>query len=496
MTGKVKHLIILPLLFCFSYSHAQTSVPERLVNVLHLYDFTLSVPLRDLDFLGGGARARGMGGAFLALSDDASAASWNPAGLVQLNKLQTSLSLLTTSLNNQYDNSFSSFSFDKTRSTINYASFLLPLKLYNKDFVGSIIFNQAAELRDNYIIPVDSAGNSYRNDLDGKLNYVGIGAGGKLFSGISLGATVNIYGGGFTNNKYQVFDPYGDTTSGGSRPEDDTLITARPVNKASFSAANVTLGLLYQKSKLRLAVIGKTPLTLKETDDVHWLYDITIRGVTNPQSIVRPGFLYKTVRKWKIPFSWGLGASYSVSDNLTLAADLETRYQGKIKLQYQTNTLDPVSPSTEISVKDISSVKLKASTNQFRLGGEYMIPTALNGKLFLRGGYRNQPKTLNPSNEVRGDSSDARALYEDPTQLITNRVIRDGTLKGNVYTLGVGWSRAQIKLDFGVEFSRLKAENSGIIYLDPQNASGPTYTFTEENKYNVTRLMFNFTGYF
>jgi len=186
MKCKVKYLTILLLLFCVSYSNAQISVQEFLVNVLGLYDFTFSQPLRDLDFLGGGARARGMGGAFLALSDDASAASWNPAGLVQLDKIQTSFSLLTTSLNNQYDNSFSSFSFDKTKSTISYASFLLPLKLHNKDFVGNIIFNQAAELRDNYIIPVDSAGNSYRNDLDGKLNYVGIGVGGRLFSGISL----------------------------------------------------------------------------------------------------------------------------------------------------------------------------------------------------------------------------------------------------------------------------------------------------------------------
>jgi len=344
-------------------------------------------------------------------------------------------------------------------------------------------------LRDNYVIPVDSAGNSYRNDLDGKLNYVGIGVGGKLFSEISLGATVNIYAGRFTNSKHQVFAKYGTAP-------DDTLITARPYNKANFSAGNVTLGLLYQKNNLRLAAIGKTPLTLKETDDVYWLYDITVRGVTNPQSVVRPGFLYKTTRKWKIPFSWGLGASYVVSDNLTLSADLETRYQGRLKLQYQDNVLDPVTPFEEVSIKFLSPTKIKDYTNQIRLGGEYMIPTMLNGKLFLRGGYRNQPKTLNRSFEVRGDSSDARALYQNPNQLITNWVIREGTLKGNVYTLGVGWSRAQIKLDFSIEFNRLKAENNGTVYSDPLDNPGNTYSFSETNDYNLTRLMFNFTGYF
>ena len=34
--------------------------------------------------VGSGARALGMGGAFIAVADDATAASWNPGGLIQL----------------------------------------------------------------------------------------------------------------------------------------------------------------------------------------------------------------------------------------------------------------------------------------------------------------------------------------------------------------------------------------------------------------------------
>ena len=34
--------------------------------------------------VGSGARAIGMGGAFIAMADDATAASWNPGGLIQL----------------------------------------------------------------------------------------------------------------------------------------------------------------------------------------------------------------------------------------------------------------------------------------------------------------------------------------------------------------------------------------------------------------------------
>ncbi len=38
--------------------------------------------LQNWNFLGGGARAKGMGGAYLGVSDDAYAGTWNPAGLI------------------------------------------------------------------------------------------------------------------------------------------------------------------------------------------------------------------------------------------------------------------------------------------------------------------------------------------------------------------------------------------------------------------------------
>ena len=43
--------------------------------------------------VGSGARAIGMGGAFIAVADDATAASWNPAGLTQLKKPEISFAL-------------------------------------------------------------------------------------------------------------------------------------------------------------------------------------------------------------------------------------------------------------------------------------------------------------------------------------------------------------------------------------------------------------------
>ena len=52
-----------------------------------LAQFQTAPPPPNFNFLGGGARANGMGGAFLGVSDDASAATWNPAGLTQQDRL-------------------------------------------------------------------------------------------------------------------------------------------------------------------------------------------------------------------------------------------------------------------------------------------------------------------------------------------------------------------------------------------------------------------------
>jgi hypothetical protein len=41
--------------------------------------------------VGSGARALGMGGAFIAVADDATAASWNPSGLIQLERPELSI---------------------------------------------------------------------------------------------------------------------------------------------------------------------------------------------------------------------------------------------------------------------------------------------------------------------------------------------------------------------------------------------------------------------
>ena len=56
-----------------------------------------------LNRTGSGARAAGMGNAFIAVSDDGTAASWNPAGLAQLREAEFSLVHSTERSNRSFE---------------------------------------------------------------------------------------------------------------------------------------------------------------------------------------------------------------------------------------------------------------------------------------------------------------------------------------------------------------------------------------------------------
>ena len=86
----------------------------------------LSITSQEMNYniMGSGARALGMGGAFIALSDDASAITWNPAGLTQLLKPEIGLmggyKVETATMNSEewYSNS---------HGVIDFASLVMPL---------------------------------------------------------------------------------------------------------------------------------------------------------------------------------------------------------------------------------------------------------------------------------------------------------------------------------------------------------------------------------
>ena len=93
--------------------------------------------------IGTGARSRGMGKAFLAVSDDATAISWNPAGLIQLERPEFSVVVLGSSYKN--DSSPASGGSTKSYGYLDFASIAYPTLVGEKAAVFAIAYQQQAD---------------------------------------------------------------------------------------------------------------------------------------------------------------------------------------------------------------------------------------------------------------------------------------------------------------------------------------------------------------
>ena len=93
-----------------------------------------------LNRAGSGARAAGMGDAFIAVSDDGTAASWNPAGLAQLRQPEFSLVYVVSEHGldlsgvRSLDESvaYATPSYGYTNSSIDFASAAVPFSVAGK----------------------------------------------------------------------------------------------------------------------------------------------------------------------------------------------------------------------------------------------------------------------------------------------------------------------------------------------------------------------------
>jgi long-subunit fatty acid transport protein len=493
--------------------------------------FFSPMQLTDYNFLGAGARARSMGGAFFAISDDPTAASWNPAGLSLLDKAQMDLSF--NSYMDRGENTTSgldiSFSekpeYDKNR--LSSASVVIPFKISDKELVGSVLYQVISEIHqeNKYVLVNDTlitnTGDpmfiTNRQDVleekvTGSLDVITLALGGQIFGSFSLGLGVNIFGGGFTSNvnlsypkyRWTMIDTRIDPITG------DTVVTAvnmymqyHPTIECDYSGFNFTIGGMYQMDKLNLATVVKTPFTLREKNDFRYLVDVWYRGVQYEGGMMSTTTEGEADRKWKMPLMVGFGASYQLP-SLTLAADLEFRNYSNSEVTYLKKVLDP---NSEEITADLGWRNL----TQFRLGAEYMVHTKL-GDIPLRAGLRNDPKLFT-------DQYDSMDVFMEeyimnvpgynplwPEYVKSKPGTETGSwVNGYVFSFGTGIAWSQIKLDITFEFATYddvqRKTFTEIAAFDPGERR-ISYVLWEpkefsqkiSNKYN--RIMVSFTGFF
>ena len=104
---------------------------------------------------GSGARAMGLAGAFTAVADDATAASWNPAGLVRLERPEASVVLRFAREKDEHrvsDPSTNVADDDFKNENLNYFSLVFPItrKVLNRNIVISLNYQEAYDFAQQF----------------------------------------------------------------------------------------------------------------------------------------------------------------------------------------------------------------------------------------------------------------------------------------------------------------------------------------------------------
>ena len=340
-------------------------------------DFEISTSLNPV---GSGARATGMGGAFIAVADDATAASWNPAGLIHLEKPEFSLvySYLNrgqTTRDSDPANDVHNQGNSMDSHDLNFASIAYPFQLLKRNMIVTLNYQQLYNMNKNINLNLSQSGlgtiikDSFTQE--GYISAISPAIAIQVLPELSFGATVNIY------------DDFADTSSWKSSRKSllvdsstaGTLIIQQD-QKMVFSGLNVNLGLIYNlKNKYSFGFVYKTPFEadLETTTKTTATTFLTAVGPI-PSDTTTDNT--NELQKMSIPASYGFGFAYRHSDSLSMAIDVyRTEWSdyaitdsiGKknpLSGKYITST-DPTLPANRRGGKP-------HDTTQVRVGGEYL----------------------------------------------------------------------------------------------------------------------------
>ncbi|MDM8525118.1 outer membrane protein transport protein [Desulfococcaceae bacterium HSG8] len=325
--------------------------------------------------VGSGARALGMGGAFIAVADDATAASWNPGGLIQLGRPE--MSLVGEAFRRSEDNSFgsnpeASGTQRVTGSNINYFSLSYPFAFLNRNMILSLNYQHLFDFTREWEFPLMRRTDTFSEALnfkyaqEGRISAIGLACAVQLTPKLSLGVTLNSYDDWLEDNGWE--NSSSEITTGIDHRRNALYTYERNTrNNYSFSGFNANLGVLWHiNDKVTLGAVVKTPFTAdlehKSRSDYSLRYpdmpEHNDSGGSEPMSVDE---------ELEMPLSYGIGIAYRFSDQLTVSADIYRTEWGDFILEdAEGNKTAPVSGLPQ-GKSDIDP------THQIRIGAEYLL---------------------------------------------------------------------------------------------------------------------------
>ncbi|MBK7143463.1 MAG: outer membrane protein transport protein [bacterium] len=453
---------------------------------LWLYSCLLLVAMTGLasaqitfDFTGAGARAEGMGRAYFGIADDASSITWNPAGLVSHDKPILGFSYVTAKPHGTFQEAGANgteFKVNESFGNFAYLAFVSPVRIRGHQFVLAASYSQTSEdflygyfeqrdtNRAHDVLPTET----YKYQALGSTEYhanpyvINFGFGTPVSEKIDIGVSLNVYTGKSVlrnridqaSYEYEAIDRL--------LQEVDRDSSQAILDSTSFSGVNFTLAGKYKKDKLSIGAVVRTGFSLKTMADRKLSDSIWYNGQLKSGNTL---YLDDQLTKYNIPWIFGVGFGYQMSENWLLALDAEYRGYASTKAKVRTSIKIGSGGNNEEIFTEIDPMFYDCFV--VRTGTEYLLK--LNSSIFpivpLRAGVAYVPL---PTPQLMVDSS---------TEKMTMYQLTAGT--------GVRWSQIWLDLSYVYTTYDQKTETvyNGLL------EKGTVYN-------RAHRLNLTFTGYF
>jgi hypothetical protein len=439
--------------------------------------------------LGAGARGLGMGGAFIGVADDGTAASFNPAGLAQLRRSELALVGFTDEVRATRTDLFTDRTLtERTRhSKPDFGGLAVPFEVAGRNLTVQLSYQRAVDLfgkgaattRDSVSfrdLRINLPGSAeLRGDIapeqSGAFHTVSAAAAYQATSRLSLGLAVNYWFADWTATGRASFRIF---TAPPARPTELRADVRDFSQKQNMNALSLNAGWLVKHSWFSLGGVLRLPFTgdyeLEETGR----FVSTEAGrapISTPVSVSMGNRLH-----W--PRSTGIGVALRPFRRMTLAADFSKSYWSLATLDDVVDgaLLTPTEPAAAGGEPEVrftnrnffdlapAAQTLTEDTSQLRAGAEYLIPI---------------PKVVVP---LRGglfrDESPVRDLGKNKARRIQG------------WTAGTGLNFSRLVLD--VAFERRTSE--GVVGIQVRRGQGASTAQTEKVREDriVASLIFRF----
>ena len=407
---------------------------------------------------GSGARALGQGGAFIAVADDTTAASWNPAGLIQLERPELSIvgAFLTTyqdfSVNKDEQGLAGGIGDeDVTRWDLNFASVSYPFRFLKKNFVTSLNYHQIYDFHvDLSINQSISDLTSIPFDLNRQVDFKSSGGIGALTPSIavlllpklSVGLAINIFDDEFFNSFSwnESITSRGEGNIGTSKVS--TLFRSKTSTR-DYHGVNVSIGTLWdiwewKEKLLTFGAVFHSPYTARFDQHTKGFSKSTIARQRS-QSFI---FEQDSRNKMDWPMSIGMGLGFRYTDALSFSFDVTwtdwSEWVQKTKVSRVDGTRVNISPNNVRPIGGGTEHDEIDDTFAVRFGTEYLLFRE-KAVIALRGGLFYEPRPSQGS-PTRFD------LNNNPTKFNGKPTDVWG------FSLGAGLTTTRFSLDAAYQF--------------------------------------------